>query len=117
MTTLTEGLNRGEYLMSEANGTRSRDSVTVTVAGAVALPSGTVLGKITATGKYVAYDEAGTDDGRRVAAAILWEECPAVNGDYTRVVHIRDCEVITAKLTGDDANGLADLKALGIIAR
>lgn len=117
MTTLTEGLNRGEYLMSEATGTRSRDAVTVTVAGAVALPSGTVLGKITSTGKFVKYDEAGTDDGRRVAAAILWEECPGVNGDYVRTVHIRDCEVINAKLTGSDANGVADLKALGIIAR
>jgi hypothetical protein len=117
MTTLTQGIERGEYLMSEANGTRSRETVTVTVAGAIALPSGTVLGRITATGKYVKYDEAGTDDGRRVAAAVLWEDCPDVNGDYSRVVHIRDCEVIDSKLTGIDANGRVDLRALGVIPR
>ena len=67
MTTLTEGLNRGEYLMSEANGTRSRDAVIVTVAGGVALPSGTVLGKITASGKYIKSLE---DQGRAEEAAI-----------------------------------------------
>jgi hypothetical protein len=120
MTTLTQGIQPGEYLLSEASGMRSRDKVTVTVAGAVALPSGTVLGKITATGKFVKYDEAGTDDGRRVAAAVLWNELEGVNGDYQCAVHIRDCEVIGNRLNGGsnvDANGKADLLAVGIIVR
>jgi hypothetical protein len=51
MTVLTQGNQTGEFLLSEADGQLSRENVTVTVAGAVALPSGTVLGKITATGK------------------------------------------------------------------
>lgn len=47
MPVLTQGVQVGEWLLSEAEGQRSRDSATVTVAGAVALPSGTVLGRIT----------------------------------------------------------------------
>lgn len=119
MTTLTEGLNRGEYLMSEANGTRSRDAVTVTVAGGVALPSGTVLGKITATGKYIKSLDAAAD-GSQTAAAVLWEECPAVNGDYARMAHVRDCEVIGVKLNGGvalEGTVVAELKAAGVIVR
>jgi len=46
-TVLTQGIQTAEWLISEAKGSRSRDAGTVTVAGAVALPSGTVLGKVT----------------------------------------------------------------------
>lgn len=120
MPVLTQGYQTGEFLVSEAPGERSRDVVTVTVAGAVALPSGTVLGKITATGKFVKYDEAGTDDGRRVAAAVLLTACPGTNGDYKCAVLNTDAEVIGAVLNGGagvDANGKADLLALGIKVR
>ena len=117
MTTLTQGILPYEFLLSEADGMRSRDQETVTIAGAVALPSGTVLGKITATGKFVKYDEAGTDDGRRVAAAVLGTPLAGVNGDYKATVFTRDCEVIAGMLTGIDTNGRADLKAIGVIVR
>ena len=117
MTTLTEGIHTGEFLLSEAKGKRSRDAVTVTIAGAVALPSGTVMGKVTTTGKFVKYDEAGTDDGRRVAAGVLYTDLPGVNGDVKAVVITRDAEVIASKLTGLDTAGRADLAALGIICR
>lgn len=117
MTVLTETIHQGEFLLSEAPGFRSRDQVTVTVSGATKWLSGTVLGKITATGKYVKYDEAGTDDGRRAAAAVLYNELLPVAGDIKATVIVRDAEVISAKLTGIDANGIADLKALGIIVR
>jgi len=117
MTALTQGIQTGEFLLSEADGQLSREQVTVTVAGAVALPSGSVLGKITATGKYVKYDEAGTDDGRRVAAAVLLNALPGTNGDYKATVFVRNCEVASAMLTFSDANGVADLKALNVIVR
>jgi hypothetical protein len=117
MTTLTQGNQTGEFLLSQAEGQRSIDNVTVAVAGSVALPSGSVLGKITATGKFVKYDEAGTDDGRRVAAGVLLNACPGTNGDYKCAVFVRDCEVASALLTFSDANGVADLKALGVIVR
>lgn len=113
MTVLTETIHQGEWLVSEANGKRSRSTVVVTVSGATKWLSGTVLGRVTATGKYVKYDEAGTDDGRRVAAAILWNELDPVAGDIRAVIFDADAEVIEAKLTGIDANGKADLAAKG----
>jgi len=116
MSIVNEGRHTGEHLLSEASGTRSREKVTVTLSGA-ALKAGTVLGKITASGKYVPYNETGTDDGHRVAAAILYDNLPAATGDVKAVVHLRDCEVNGACLTGIDANGKADLLASGVIVR
>lgn len=119
MPVITQGYQTGEYLVSEAPGSRSRDVFTVTVAGGVALPSGTVLGRITATGKLVKYNDAAVD-GSQAAVGILYEACPATNGDYKRTVHNTDCEVIGAVLNGGagvDANGKADLLALGIKVR
>ena len=71
--------------------------------------------KITSTGKFVKYDEAGTDDGRRVAAGVLWNELDPVAGDIEATVIKRDAEVIEAKLTGIDANGKA--RAVTLIER
>ena len=119
MTVLTQGKQTGEFLLSEANGDRSREVVTVTVAGAVALPSGQVLGKLSATGKYVAYNNAGAG-GAEIAAAVLLNACPGTNGDYKCAVFNTDAEVIGAVLNGGagvDANGKADLLALGIKVR
>lgn len=119
MTTLTQGIEHGEFMLSEANGMQSRDTETVTVAGSVALPSGTVLGKITASGKYIKYDNAASD-GSQAAAGVLLYKCDGVNGDYSRVVIKRNAEVIGDRLNGGagvDAPGKADLLALGILVR
>lgn len=115
MSTLNEGRHTGEHLLSEANGTRSREKVTVTQTG-VALSAGTVMSRLTATGIYVAYDDVGTD-GSEVAAGVLYATLPAFTGNVTAVVHVRDCEVNQAALTGYNANAKADLAALGILVR
>ena len=122
MTILTQGIENLEFLISEANGKLSREAATVTIAGGVSLPSGTVLGRVTATGKYVKYDEAGADDGRRVAAAVLgYGLVGAANGDYLKqMIFVGDCEVIGDRLNGGagvDANGRADLALLKIKVR
>lgn len=120
MTILTQGMQTGEFLLSEAEGMYSREQVTVTIAGAVALPSGTVLGKITGTGKYVAYNNAlgaGLGDS---ASAILYNPLPGVNGDIKATVFVRVCEVIGSRLNNGvslDAPGMADLAAIGIVVR
>jgi hypothetical protein len=56
MTTFTEGRHAAEFVLSEAEGTRSRDNVTLHggFTGADKLKPGTVLGKITSGGKYAA---------------------------------------------------------------
>ncbi|SDJ61037.1 head decoration protein [Pseudomonas indica] len=210
MTIKTEGIHSGEFLLSEANGTRSREEVTIT-AGAGKLAAGTLIAKITAAnaavataaagnvgngtmgsitvdslavtgeytlvitaasadggtftltdplgsevgmgtvgvaftggglaftladgatgfavddaftidvvaalGEWVAYDDDGTDDGRRAASGILYAPVDATLNDIRTVAVVRDAEVIERLLTGLDDAGRADLLALGIVIR
>jgi hypothetical protein len=120
MTTLTEGRHCGEFLLSEAEGTRSRDVVTIASGHDVA--AGTVLGKITSGGKYAPYDN-GASDGTQTAVAIAYDHYDATDADVTGAVVIaRDAEVIgdaltTAGSAGDVSAAVTDLKSLGIIVR
>lgn len=111
-TKLTQVPRVEEFLLSEANGYLSRDEVTVTLQ-ASAMKSGTVMSKLTATGKWVPYDDVGTD-GSEVASGILYTAQPAGTGDVKAVMFVRDCEVVRAALTGLNTNGEADLLAKGI---
>lgn len=124
MSTKTEGQRTAEFIVSEASGTRSREKKTVTVPASTTLQAGHVLAKLTATGKYVPYDNAGSD-GSEAAGGVLYEtlindtESPV---DVEVTVLVRDCEVRQADLQwsvtgGDITAGLADLLALGIVAR
>lgn len=60
----------------------------VTVLSGQVLPRGACLGKITASGKHVICDSAGTDDGRRAPVVILTEDCDATGADKTAVVYL-----------------------------
>lgn len=111
---LTEARRTGEFILSEANGTRSREEVTV-AAAAGAMVSGTVVSKL-ADGKYVEYDDAGTD-GTETAAGILYTAVADSASDQKAVIIARDAEVAEGQLTGYNANAKADLLALGIIVR
>lgn len=89
-----------------------------------AIPSGTVLGKITATGLYGPYDDAAVD-GRGTAAGILYSNCKV--GDGTGANLATDADVgaalfwagvvrsnklptfVGTALGAIDANGKADL--------
>jgi len=117
MTTKTEGNHTGEFLLSEGNGNISREQVTV-AQGATAIRSGTVMGKITASGKYIAYVDAAVD-GSGVAAGILFADLPAQTGsvDHKAAIIARSAEVIASKIVGSDANAVTELAALGIIQR
>lgn len=114
-TILTQVPRVEEFVLSEANGFLSREEVDVTL-GVAAIKSGTVMSKLTATGKWVPYDDVGTD-GSEVAAGILYTALPIGTGDVKAVMFVRDCEVVRAALTGLNANGEADLAAKGIIVR
>jgi hypothetical protein len=123
---LTEGKHTGEFILSEANGNRSRDNVTVTVPANATLEAGHVLAKLSATGKYVEYDNSGSD-GSEAAAGVLYSQLVNDTGapvDMDGVVVNQDAEVRSDDLvwkTGltdnDKAAGEADLLALGIKAR
>ncbi|MBN9052494.1 MAG: head decoration protein [Rhizobiales bacterium] len=123
MVTLTKGLRpTAHYLISEANGYRSRD-VGVIASGSGKLDSGAVLGRVTASKKLVPIAPAASD-GSQNAAAILYEAADATSADVRRTLTVRDAEVHAAVLvwpagTTDNQKtaALAQLAALGIAAR
>lgn len=124
MTTLTEGLYEGEFVGQLAMGIGFHvDQVTV-LSGQV-LVAGAVVGKQTSGGKYVAYDNAGTDDGRRAVAGILMAAVDATAGDVTTARVMRRGPAIVNKndltwAAGIDATeqaaAITELLALGIKA-
>lgn len=119
---LNESPHAGGFILSLANGFRSIDNVTI--AAGQTLQAGTVLGKVTATGHYVAYDNDNTN-GSQAAAGVLLHPVDTTDGATKQAAMIaRDAELNEHELvwdedngTSDIANGLADLKALGIIVR
>lgn len=123
---LTEARRRGGFIVSEANGMRSREIGTFINAGTVAvtLPAGTVLGALTADGSYAAYSNAGTL-GLAAASGVLYDSLTiAGSGTVHSTVLVRSCEVNASELqyaSGVDDTGkaaaLVDLRALGIIPR
>lgn len=115
MTTATEARRPGEFMVSEARGSRSRESINIEAAEGV-LPSGQVLAKLGA-GEYAAYTGAGTA-GLETAVGILWAQTDASGAsDVPAVMIARDAEINSAMLTGLDAGATAELAALGIIVR
>lgn len=120
---LQEGKYPGEFIVQESPGTISRDEVTVTVPANTTLNPGAVLGQISASGKYVPFDDASSD-GREDAAGILYSELVNDTGgavDKTGVIVNWSAEVRSADLEWeegvDEDKGLADLAALGVKAR
>lgn len=106
MATYTEPTRNYTFLLSEANGTLSREKVTLLQDATNAQPvlPGTVLGKITASGKYTPYDDAVAGlvaAGATTAAAIL---CDLVTkeaiaaGDVTVQAIVRLAEVKESEL-------------------
>jgi hypothetical protein len=124
MALLTEtGRYPGEFLMTEANGHRSRDAVTI-ASGAGVLQPGTLLAKVTATGKYVqAVDSAA--DGSQTAVAVLLYKVDATSADVVVAAITRAAEVNGKCLSYDASvnNGtkintkIAQLAAVTIMVR
>lgn len=87
-------------------------SVGVTIdSSSPALVAGTVLGMIAATGKFVAYDDAG-DDGREVAVGILAEDADVPNlldGQLQKSMYWRNAVLYESALIGLNSAAKADL--------
>ena len=126
MATLQKSQATASFIVSESNGYRSRDDVTVTVSANTTFSAGTVLGKITASGKFVRHNAAAVD-GSELESGVLFETIANTTAsavDNASVNFARDCEVNGHELTyeaGADAPQIitsdAALKALGIIVR
>ena len=123
MTVLIEGRHPGEFLMTEANGQRSRENITI-ASGAGIITPGTVLGRITASGKYLA-SAVGATDGSQTAVAIALYGCDATSGDADISAITRDAEVNASILTyhpdrdqaAEKTAAQGDLAMVGIIVR
>lgn len=99
----------------------SRDEVTAITTQTINI--GSVLGKITASGKYILSD-ADAVDGSEVAAAICLQNLGTLAADTPVIVLVRDAIVSREALVYDAANDAAEiliaedeLKALGILVR
>lgn len=117
MTTLTETKHAGEHVVSLASGTRSQEQITVLEDEV--LEAGEVVGKVTASGKYVAW-APGASDGSQTVAGVLYAPVDATGADKPGVITARDAEVDAALLTypsGQLAAATTGLLALGIIVR
>jgi len=110
-----------EFLVSEANGTLSRDAVTL-IGSLGVLPAGRILGKITASSKFTNWT-SGAADGSQNAAGVLTAETDATAaGDVLKVGIIsRYAEVASGRLStvtpAQLAAGITSLAGVGIIGR
>lgn len=115
----TEGPRTFGFVLSEAEFGRSRDEVTI-ASGAGVLESGTVLGKITASGKFKPAVDASTD-GSEIAAAVLAHRVDATSADAQAVIVARAAQVKKPELIYADGATEADmdagLTAAGIVVR
>lgn len=104
---ITESRHPGEFLLSEAKGTLSRE--VVTISDSIAIKVGQVLGKVTADSKYHFYDNADTIPGTGVALAIALYPLAADATNRKITVVTRLAEVVGASLewNGQDANSQA----------
>ena len=120
MTAKTENPRAGDFLLSEAAGTYSREN---RILGAGTLKAGTVLGQITASGKFVQLAPKA-DDGSEDVAGVLWAGADASAGDVAVVTIERAAEVKADALiwpdtieVGEKTTALGQLEAAGIVLR
>jgi hypothetical protein len=123
MPVLTEPPSMGDLLKYEVNPNYTREVVTL-LAG-MPYPVGSVLGKITANGKFTLSTAAGTD-GAQTAIAVLLYAVDATLADAEGIVVARGPAIVSrAELaydgTVDDAakitTKIGQLATAGIIAR
>jgi hypothetical protein len=90
MTTLVEGKHPSGFLVWESFRDCTREVVTI---ASGTLEPGTVLGKITASGKFAAHDPVATD-GTETAVAVIWGKADATGGDVPAVAVVRGPAIV-----------------------
>ncbi|CAD7036451.1 head decoration protein [Pseudorhizobium halotolerans] len=89
---ISEGRYASDWLKREADSHFSREEVIV-ASGSGVVQTGTVLGKITASGKYKPVTVAAVD-GSQNAAGILLHTVDATSADAAAVIIARDAIVV-----------------------
>jgi hypothetical protein len=123
MPVLTQPPTMGDVLKYEVNPNYTRE--TVPLLAGTAYPVGSVLGRITASGKYKLATSGGSD-GAQTAGAVLLYAVDATPGDAVGVVLVRGPAIVSRAAlaydgTVDDAakitTKISQLAALGIVVR
>lgn len=121
MASTTEGTYLNDFLKWEQENQYSREKVTI--ASGNTIVKGEVLGIVTASSEYAAFDQ-GAADGTENAAGIAIDDYDASAAAVEGVAIVRDAIVVENNLTfpsgitaGEQATAMASLKALGIITR
>lgn len=111
-----------DVVKDEGKNRFSRDTDTLASGSGVVL-TGTVLGKVTASGKFKPLT-VGASDGTQTATAIILQDADATSSDVMVVNLKRRAQVVVQSLTWpagitdtQKATALAQLAALGIINR
>lgn len=126
MTVLTMSPTLGDLLKYELNGSYCRETVTLKAGTNYAL--GSVLGKVTASGKYrlAPAAEVTGDEGAEIGAAILIEPVDATAGDRTGLIVARGPAIVSKAALVFDASvdqpaeiaaKHAELSVVGIVPR
>ena len=104
MTTLTKSPSLGDLLKYELNGNYNRETVTLKSGTNYAL--GSVLGKITASGKYRLSPAAAVtgDEGAEAAVAVLIQAVDATAADKTGLVVARGPAILSKAALVFDAS-------------
>ncbi|UQE01156.1 head decoration protein [Bradyrhizobium japonicum] len=97
MTTFNEGRHPAEFLLSEANGQRSRGNITIGQNQTIV--PGSVLGQITASGQYIAHDPAAADGSQVAAAVALYGAVTGAGATAAISAIVREAEVNGKTLT------------------
>jgi hypothetical protein len=123
MTVLTQPSSLGDVLKYEVNPNYTRE--TITLLAGMPYPVGSVLGKITASGKYKLATSGGSD-GAQTAEAVLLYAVDATLADAVGIVVARGPSIVSRAALAYDATvndgakittKLGQLAAVGIIAR
>ena len=123
MPVLTEPPGMGDVLKYEVNPNYTREVITLLIG--MPYPVGSVLGKITASGKYKLATSGGTD-GAQIGSAVLLYAVDATLADATGIIVARGPSIVSRAglaydATVDDSakiiTKIGQLAAVGIIAR
>ena len=123
MTVLQQPATTGDVLKYEVNSNYTRE--TVTLLQGMPYPVGSVLGRITASGKYK-FATSGGSDGAQNAAAVLLYAVDATLADAIGIVVARGPAIVSRSALAYDATvddgakittKLGQLASLGILPR
>lgn len=123
MSVLHQPLTMGDVLKYEVNPNYTRE--TITLLAGMSYPVGSVLGRITASGKFKLATSGGSDGGQTAGAVLLYA-VDATLADATGIIVARGPAIVSRAAlaydaTVDDAakitTKIGQLAAAGIIAR